>query len=511
MSQFNQEANILLALQALENDASLSVQCAASTYNVCRKKLGHRHKGIPSQCNTLGNARKLLDPEEDSIIRLILDLESRGFSPRLQTIEKIANRLLADRNEPPVGRSWAGNFVRRHPVIQTHVFHKHDSQSAKCDDTAIVSSWFELVEHQITEFGILPSDIYNYGETSFVIGCISSGLVFTTAGRRKKARSVKSRNMEWATAVQAVNSQGWVVSPFIVVAGQDQLARWREDSRFPADWAISATRNGWVDRETSLKWLTHFDQHTKTQKRGRYRLLILDRDEGHYPGDFETYCRENDIITLCTPPNLSHLLQPLNVGCHGLLEKSYSQEIEYLAKCSTTRITKPDFLSAFHAAQKVALSEVVIKEAFREAGLAPWDPEAVISKLDTQPQTLTSMEEEASLPNPLVSATPGDFLGVISQLEHLEKEIGRDQNSFPASILEALKSLANETNAIEHEIALMRSEFEDLRQASETFFEQDRGEREPSQNREDMTVEEESEGTDQVDIDRQIWAELSRR
>ncbi|KAL2889055.1 Jerky protein-like protein-like [Ceratocystis lukuohia] len=156
------------------------------------------------------------------------------------------------------------------------------------------------------------------------------------------------------------------------------------------------------------------------------------------------------------------------------------------------------------------MTEVVIKEAFREAGLAPWDPEAVISKLDTQPQTSTSVEEEAGLPNPLVSETPGAVLGAISQLEHLEREIRRDQNNSPASILAALKSLANETNAVIHEIALMRYEFEDLRQASDTLSEQHRGKRDPSQNRENMTVGEEIEGTDQVDIDMQIQAESSR-
>jgi len=51
--------------------------------------------------------------EEQIIVQFILDLDSRGFSRRLRYVEKMANRLLVDREKPPIGKRWASSFVKR--------------------------------------------------------------------------------------------------------------------------------------------------------------------------------------------------------------------------------------------------------------------------------------------------------------------------------------------------------------------------------------------------------------
>jgi hypothetical protein len=95
MPQSNDEANIILALDALQNDPKLRIRRAASIYQVCHKKLGRRQRGIQSQRDTTPKSRKLSDLEEQIIIQFILDLDSRGFPPRLRGVEEMANRLLA--------------------------------------------------------------------------------------------------------------------------------------------------------------------------------------------------------------------------------------------------------------------------------------------------------------------------------------------------------------------------------------------------------------------------------
>jgi hypothetical protein len=47
---------------------------------------------------------------------------------------------------------------------------------------------------------------------------------------------------------------------------------------------------------------------------------------------FELFCKANNIITLCTPPPSSHILQPLNVGCFGPLKQSYGRQSENLMR-----------------------------------------------------------------------------------------------------------------------------------------------------------------------------------
>lgn len=158
-------------------------------------------------------------------------------------------------------------------------------------------------------------------------------------------------------------------------------------------------------------------RHTKARSTGHYRLLILDGHESHHSVDFEKYCEENHIITLCMPPHSSHLLQPLDVGCFGPLKKAHGREIEHLIKCSITHVSKTEFFPALYAAQEAAITRSNIEGGFRGAGLVPLNQENVISKLDVQLRTPTPDGEEAGLPDPWVSKTPKTVLEASPQSE----------------------------------------------------------------------------------------------
>jgi hypothetical protein len=510
MPQLNEEARILLALQALQNNPKLKLRRAAEIYKVGPMKLWRRRKGILSIHDTIPKSRKLSDLEEQIIVQYILDLDSRGFPPRHRGVEEMANRLLADRDASPVGKRWAINFVKRQPELKTRLFRRYDYQRARCEDPTIIRNWFRLVQNTIAKYGIRSDDIYNFDETGFMIGMIGSGIVITGAERRGKPKSVQPGNREWVTVIQAINAEGQAIDPFIVVAGQYHLANWYRESNLPATWAIATTQNGWTDNETGLEWLKHFNRCTTNRSTGPYRLLILDGHESHHSADFQIYCEENNIITLCMPPHSSHLLQPLDVGCFGLLKKAYGREIEHLIRSSITHISKTEFFPAFYAAFQATMTEKNIKGGFKGAGLVPFDPESVVSKLDVQLRTPTPAEEEAGQAQPWTSKTPKTIIEAELQSEYLERRIRRHQSSSPESILEALKSLSKGTKAVMHEMALMRAEIQDLRQANEILSRRRRAKRTRLQNRGKMTIEEGRDLTDQIDIDTQVVAELSK-
>jgi len=57
-----------------------------------------------------------------------------------------------------------------------------------------------------------------------------------------------------------------------------------------------------------MDWIRHFDFHITSRTKGTYRLLILDGYDSYHFEEFENYCKEHNIITLCMPPHSSHLL-----------------------------------------------------------------------------------------------------------------------------------------------------------------------------------------------------------
>ncbi len=64
----NNEAQVLLALQAMQNDLKLSARAAGKIYNVDHEKLSCRQRSMQSRRNIAANLRKLTDLEESVIV-----------------------------------------------------------------------------------------------------------------------------------------------------------------------------------------------------------------------------------------------------------------------------------------------------------------------------------------------------------------------------------------------------------------------------------------------------------
>jgi hypothetical protein len=134
--------------------------------------------------------------------------------------------------------------------------------------------------------------------------------------------------------------------------------------------------------------------------------LILDGHESHRSTEFERYCQENNIITLYMPPHSSHLLQPLDIGCFGPLKQAYGRQIEDLIRMYISHISKLEFLYAFRETFFTSMIERNICSGFIGAGLIPFDPERVLSRLDVRLRTPTTLNSRTSTPQPWVFQMP---------------------------------------------------------------------------------------------------------
>lgn len=67
-------------------------------------------------------------------------------------------------------------------------FQKCDYKRALCEDPELICGWFALVQNTIAKYGVVESDIYNFNETGFMMGIISTGMVVTSADRRSNTK-----------------------------------------------------------------------------------------------------------------------------------------------------------------------------------------------------------------------------------------------------------------------------------------------------------------------------------
>jgi hypothetical protein len=502
------ESDVILAVNALRKNPHLKLTRVARIYNVPRTILRSRYSGKLSRRDISANSRKLTNLEEDVIVRYILDLDSRSFPPRRSSVEDMANRLLAERNAGRVGKNWTTNFVRRQPELRTRFNRKIDYQRVQCEDPNVYNVWFRLVQNTIGKYGIQEEDIYNFDETGFVMGQISSEMVVTSSERRNKPRTVQQGNREWITVIQGISSYGYTVPPYIIVAGKNHLSSWYENSQLPPDWVISVTANGWTTNERGLDWIQHFDKYTKNRTKGTHRLLILDGHESHHSTDFELYCKEHNIITLCMPAHSSHKLQPLDVSCFRALKRSYGTEIEKLMRAHITHISKEDFFPAFYTAFRTSMTESNIRGGFRGTGLVPYDPEYVISQLDIRLSTPTPPTTSSGLPSVWEPKTPHNLVETQSQTTYVKERIVRHQNSSPTSLLSSIDQFAKGATRAIHELVLLREENAALRKANNELSRRRRTKKRRIQEGGSLSLQDAQDLEAQSDINTQLQADL---
>ena len=238
----------------------------------------------------------------------------------------MANLLLGQRSLGQVGKNWTYNFLKRHEDLKTRYTRRYNYERAQCEDSKAIRDWFELVRKIIEQYGITSEDIYNFDETGFAIGLIATAKVVIEANSKGRPVLLQPGNREWVTAIEAINSTGWVLPPMLIFAGKTHRTTWFEDTQLPRDWTIAVSDNGWTTDQLGLQWLKSvFEPYTVARTKGSYRLLILDGHSSHVNPAFDQFCSQHKIVPLCMPAHSSHLLQPLDVGCFAVLKRSYGQ------------------------------------------------------------------------------------------------------------------------------------------------------------------------------------------
>lgn len=489
MSDHMNESRIIVALEAIRTTPKMNITRAAKLYNVPRTTLRDRIGGRTSIGERRNARHKLTSSEEETIVRHALDLDSRGFPPRIEGVEDMANLLLATRTRERVGKNWAYRFVQRRPELKTRFSRAYDFQRALCEDPELIRQWFKLVKNMRAKYGIQDTDFYNFDETGFMMGVICVSMVVTCADCRGRSKQLQAGNREWATAIECVSSDGFVVPPFLIVQGKNHLESWYVGTDLPSSWVVKTSCNGWTDNQTGLDWIKHFNKHTVVRQKGAYRMIILDGHESHLSADFETYCKKKNIITLCLPAYSSYITQPLDVGCFSVLKRSYGKQLEAFIKAHINHITKPEFFIAFVAAHNATITHENIIAGFRGTGLVPYNIDAVLSRLDVKIRTPILTGPPSGDANPWVPQTPHTATEVVSQSQFVRDRIINHQGSSPTTTFEAVKQLAKGTEAIAHEMTLLRAELHTLQDANKALAKRRRTKRTRLQEGGTLTVE----------------------
>lgn len=371
----------------------------------------------------------------------------------LDDVEDMANVLRKSRDAPRVGTHWADGFVRRHPELKPRYRALYDYvRDGYPDLRERIGGWFRAFSDTVAKYGIRDADIYSFSETGFTIGEVS------TAGQRARAEASRTGNQELISVVQAISAAGWAVPPFIVLEGRYHPATTRyQENRARKDWAVATSPDAWTTREVAMGFIRHFDKHTSGRVSGAHRLLVTDFHESRQSIEFHDFCKTNNIVTLCMPLDTSHLLQPLDAAAlFDSLRLAYRQVTKPSRpppSASLVNILREQFFSALEDKFPQSFTKEKIQAGFRAAGLVPYKPTEVISRLPVS-ETARGPTEHQPQSNPA------------------QHQASRHQTTPPSPILpdmdqitKSMKTIADKYACLEAEVKLLRVENQELRRA----------------------------------------------
>jgi DDE superfamily endonuclease/Tc5 transposase-like DNA-binding protein len=465
------QARMKLAHREFNSGKFKSIRTAAISYDLPKSTLTERVNGVLPKNEIVPHNRLLSITEETTLVEWILDKDTRGLPLTKAMVKEMAEILLAEHeisalNIPPyIGKNWVDKFIKRQPSLQLKYNRRYDYTRALCEDPIALSAWFRLVQNTIAKYGIMPEDIYNFDETGFQMGVISTAKVVTSAEKsRIRPLSIQPGNRQWVTAIETIGVSGRILPSFLIFKGKLRQHSWYTD--IPKEWTIEVSDKGWTNDELGYIWLTTvFDRYTKSCKVGSYRLLILDGHGSHVTLQFDQYCKDNLIIVLCMPPHSSHLLQPLDVGCFAPLKKYYGQGVLNIIRTGINHIDKDDFLSIYQVARAQTFTVKNIKSAFTAAGIFPFDPQRVLDQLHVELRPITPPQIQPELA--WTSETPRNIVQLYSQIELVDTLIRPRITGSTSPTLRAVSQLIKGCQLAMHSAVLLAAENSTLRLANE--------------------------------------------
>ena len=134
----------------------------------------------------------------------------------------------------------------------------------------------------------------------------------------------------------------------------------------------------------------------------------------------------------------------------------------------------------------------------------PFDPQAVLSKLDVRLQTLTPPRAPSTDVDLWVSQTPSNPTEALSQTTLVRNRIACHQGSSLTPLFETVATLAKGTERMAHEMTLLSAEVRTLRAANEALSKRRRAKKTRIRQGGALTVEDAQDIITQRDADEQL-------
>jgi len=408
----------MTSLTAAVNDVknkSLSLRKAAATYQVPYATIRRHQLGLVEKPGRLGRFQTVLDKEfEDELVKYAIAMQECFYGLSAEQLRRLTYDL-ADKNginhpfnseKGCAGRDWVSGFLRRHPELSFRTPEATSLSRATGFNRVQVHKFFSLLQTVMEANKFEAHRIFNVDETG--ITTVQKPLpVLSRKGVKQAGKLTSGERGQNTTVVCCMNAGGGYIPPAYIfprVNFTDTLMKGAPPGS--VGWAV---KSGWMDSETFLKWLAHFQKHANATVDNKV-LLILDNHASHRTLEVVDYARSHGIVILSLPPHTSHKMQPLDKTFFGPLKREYNKVCDHwMSTSSAKRITPYDVAGLLGDAYGRCSTVAKATSGFASTGIFPFNPDiftdsdyapSMVTENSLEPVPSTSQQQPATIINP---------------------------------------------------------------------------------------------------------------
>ena len=396
------EEQMASALKAVV-EKKLSVREAALRYDVPRSTLGDRRSGRIQDGSVSGPGKFLSTNEEHELVRFLCKCAHIGFpKTRVEVLSLVRNIIESKGLKSEVTSGWWESFCRRNPSMTLRAAAPLSKARFVATDPEVINRYFDLLEETL-ERSVLedkPAQVFNMDETGMPLDPKSMKCVAPRGAKTVLAPS--SGDKTQITVVACVSASGQRMPP-LVILNRKRLPPYFSQGEVP-ETRYACTPKGWMDQITFYKWFKGL--FLRFAPSVRPLLLLLDGHSSHYCPETIRLAASERVILFVLPPNMTHLLQPLDKGGFGPLKVFWREECQrYMSDNPGQYINRYCFSSLFSKAWDRCMTVSNIRAAFKTTGIFPVDRNAVQSTVSSQKSD--ELAQSSGLPFiPLFSPAP---------------------------------------------------------------------------------------------------------
>ena len=422
------ETQLLKAVKYSQQNPDMPLTRIAALYEVNLSTLRRRKLGLTLPPSQAHRDEQLFSPgEEQAIAKHCIALADYNFPISHDLLKRLAQDILNARVQPKetanseqpqakqIGEDWTNRFLKRNPDVKTRfVRYQERSRLAVSNNIELQLDFLKQLADIVRRLKVHESNIWSCDEKAITIGLQSVKTKVIVRAGTSKAVAGSDGNREFVSVLETISAAGQVIPPFIVSTGSihGESCYPGPGPKLEATFAMS--KSGYMDNELCMEYMKqHFEPHTRRiatmtsdgKEVVQARILILDGHASHLNYSMLAWALENDIHIISLPSNSTHILQPLDVGCFGLLQRTYERNLgNWVIANPIGLVDKTVFLEILGKTREEVYTEEIIRSAWRASNCWPVDLD--IARRAKTPTSLGALSNPPGPPsNPAGSTT----------------------------------------------------------------------------------------------------------